>query len=68
MDPFGQIWSVSNSTNTIEDVPKELARKIVPFVSVRDCAGYMTFLSKALGATVVYPPAKDPTGKASIAA
>ncbi|CAN0541713.1 unnamed protein product, partial [Ectocarpus sp. 12 AP-2014] len=24
-DPFGQIWSVSNSTNTIEDVPKELA-------------------------------------------
>ncbi|CAM9853770.1 unnamed protein product, partial [Ectocarpus fasciculatus] len=27
-DPFGQIWSVSNSTNTIEDVPKELARKI----------------------------------------
>ncbi|CAM9720687.1 unnamed protein product [Ectocarpus sp. 6 AP-2014] len=62
-DPFGQIWSVSNSTNTIEDVPKELARKIVPFVSVRDCSAYMTFLTDALGAEVVYPPAKDPTGK-----
>ena len=63
-DPFGQIWSVSNSsTGHLEDVPKELARKIVPFVSVRDCAGYMTFLAEALGATVAYPPAKDPTGK-----
>lgn len=63
-DPFGQIWSVSNSsTGHLEDVPKELARKIVPFVSVRDCAGYMTFLAEAFGATVAYPPAKDPTGK-----
>ncbi|CAN0506602.1 unnamed protein product, partial [Ectocarpus sp. 12 AP-2014] len=62
-DPFGQIWSVSNSTNTIEDVPKELARKIIPFVSVRDCSAYMTFLTDALGAEVLYPPAKDPTGK-----
>lgn len=63
-DPFGQIWSVSDSsTGNLEDVPKELARKVVPFVSVRDCAGYITFLAEALGATVVYPPAKDPTGK-----
>ncbi|CAN0578931.1 unnamed protein product, partial [Ectocarpus sp. 12 AP-2014] len=52
-----------NSTNTIEDVPKELARKIIPFVSVRDCPAYMTFLTDALGAEVLYPPAKDPTGK-----
>lgn len=64
MDPFGQIWSVSNSSSgTLEDVPKELARKVIAFVSVRDCAAYMTFLEKAFGATVSYPPAKDPTGK-----
>lgn len=63
MDPFGQIWSVSNSTNALHDVPAELARKIIPFVSVRDCAAYMTFLTDVFGAEVVYPPAKDPTGK-----
>lgn len=63
MDPFGQIWSVSNSTNELHDVPAELARKIVPFVSVLDCAAYMTFLTNVFGAEVVYPPAKDPTGK-----
>lgn len=63
LDPFGQIWSVSNSTKDLHDVPPELARKIVPFVSVRDCAAYMTFLTTVFGAEVVYPPAKDPTGK-----
>ncbi|CBN76982.1 glyoxalase family protein [Ectocarpus siliculosus] len=62
-DPFGQIWSVSNSTNTIEDVPKELARKVIPFILVRDCPAYMTFLTDALGAEAVSPPDKAPTGK-----
>ncbi|CAM9975713.1 unnamed protein product, partial [Laminaria digitata] len=28
LDPFGQIWSVSNSTQDLHDVPPELARKI----------------------------------------
>lgn len=63
LDPFGQIWSISNATKTIHDVPKELARKIIPFVSVRDAAAYVTFLSEAFGAETVYPPAKDPKGK-----
>lgn len=54
---------MSNTTKALHDVPAELARKIIPFVSVRDCAAYMTFLTDVFGAEVVYPPAKDPTGK-----
>lgn len=44
------MWSVSNSTSTIEDVPEELKRKIVPFVFVVDASGYLKFLSDVFGA------------------
>lgn len=63
MDPFGLIWCVSNSTNPLQDVPEELARKVVPFVSIRDATSYLAFLSEAFGAQEMYPPSKDPTGK-----
>ena len=64
LDPFGQIWSISNSSSsTICDVPEHLARKIIPFVSVGDAAAYMDFLSKAFDAEEAYPASKDPTGK-----
>lgn len=63
LDPYGQIWSVGNSTDNLQDVPKELARKMIPFVSVRDAAGYITFLTEVFGAETMYPPAKHSNGK-----
>lgn len=68
LDPYGQTWAVSNTSTPLHDVPKELARKVIPFVSVRDAAGYITFLTEVFGAETVYPPAKDPTGKVSVQA
>lgn len=66
LDPFGQIWAISNSSSsTICDVPEHLARKIIPLISVDDAAAYMDFLSKAFDAEEAYPALKDPTGKVS---
>lgn len=62
-DPYGVIWSVSNSTETIEDVPKELERKIIPYVMVKDATSYLKFLSEVFEAEIVMPPAKAPDGK-----
>ncbi|CAM9669072.1 unnamed protein product [Scytosiphon promiscuus] len=62
-DPFGLIWSVAKPSTALHDVPKELEQKVVPFVSVRDCDKYMTFLTEVFGAVEAYPASKDPNGK-----
>lgn len=54
---------MAKPSTDLHDVPKELERKIIPFVSVRDCDKYMTFLTKVFGAEEAYPASKDPTGK-----
>lgn len=56
-------WSVSDSTNTIEDVPKELERTVMPFVSVKDAPGFLKFLGEVFGAEPAMEAAKEPSGK-----
>lgn len=60
------IWSVAKPSTPLHDMPKELEHKIVPFVSVRDCNSYVTFLTKVFGAEEAFPASKDPSGKVRV--
>lgn len=62
-DPFGVTWTVSDSTVPIEDVPKYLESTIIPALTVRDAAKYLTFLSDVFGAKATVPPGMTPSGK-----
>lgn len=61
-DPFGVIWSIADSESSVEDIPKELERKIIPYLKVKDASDYLKFLQDVFGAEIVTPPAKDPDG------
>lgn len=54
---------MGDTTETLHDMPEELSRMMIPFVSVRDAAAYITFLTEVFGAEITYPPAKDSNGK-----
>lgn len=62
-DPFGVIWSVSDSTRQIEDIPTELENKIMPCAMVCDASGYLQFLQNVFGATPSMEPMKQSNGK-----
>lgn len=62
-DPWGVTWSISDSTNTIEDFPKELERTVMPFVSVKNAPGFLDFLGEVFGAEPAMEAAKEPGGK-----
>lgn len=65
-DPFGVIWSVSDTTNQIEDIPKELESKIMPYAMVTDATGYLQFLQDVFGATPSMEPMKQSNGKVRV--
>ncbi|CAM9577823.1 unnamed protein product [Sphacelaria rigidula] len=62
-DPFGLVWSVSDTTTPIEDVPKELQSKLMPFAMVHNATEYIKFLQDVLDATPTMEPVKQSNGK-----
>lgn len=50
----------------MEDVPKELERKVIPLVMVRDSAAYLDFLSEVFGAECTSRVTEGPDSKVKL--